>query len=231
MKKFIYTSDIHLPYDQTENVIAFLDAVKKEKPDIIVLGGDIIDFFKISRFDKDPLDGQSLTDEIAAAKAFFSDLRLAAGKRPIYWLEGNHEERLTKFIRRNAPEFADFNVLQMESLFDLERFDITYVRDTQVLQIEDWVFRHGHENGNGSTPGLSARKGVLMYGANYIQGHIHKANVIRVSNYNGDFIGVESPCLCDMEPEYVKGYAGWQAGWTIAEKDEVGKWQIKQKVL
>jgi predicted phosphodiesterase len=230
MKKFIYASDLHFPYENKDNVEAFLKGVAKVKPDTIILGGDIVDFYKISRFDKDPLNPITLQDEIEVVQDFLESLRNVSSRSKIYWLEGNHEERLTKYIRINAPEFASLPALSFTRLFELDKFNVEYVKDTTVLQIEDWVFRHGHENGNGSTPGLSARKGIMMYGKNYIQGHIHKANIIRVSNFSGDFIGVESPCLSDMEPEYVKGFAGWQAGYTIGYKNG-DKWDIVQEVL
>jgi predicted phosphodiesterase len=230
MKKFIYASDLHFPYENRDNVEEFLKGVASVKPDTIVLGGDIVDFYKISRFDKDPLNAITLQDEIEVVKDFLESLRNVSSRSKIYWLEGNHEERLTKYIRVNAPEFASLPALAFESLFNLREFNVEYVKDTKVLQIDDWVFRHGHECGNGSTPGLSARKGVMMYGANYIQGHIHKANIIRVSNFNGDFIGVESPCLSEMEPEYVKGFAGWQAGYTVGKLED-GRWKIIQEVL
>jgi predicted phosphodiesterase len=234
MKKWMYAGDIHVPYENKENVISFLKALKKEKPDVLVLGGDVIDFYKISRFDKNPLNNNSFNDELYNTRKFLVSVRKHAGKKcKIYWLEGNHEERFKKYLRNNAPELVGFTPLTMYEMFGLTdpELQVVWVPDTQVLEIDDWVFRHGHETGNGTTPGLSARKGVLMYGKNYCQGHIHRANIIRVSNFSGDFIGVESPCLCDMEPEYVKGYAGWQAGWTIGERDKRGKWQVRQTIL
>jgi len=232
MKRFLYVSDVHIPYDDTGAVNKLMAAISKDKFDTIILGGDIIDFYKTSSFSKDPLTPHSLQSEIDHTLIFFNELRRVAGKKvKIYWLEGNHEERLTKYLRRNASELIGLRSLEMEALFNLDRFNIRYVKDTEVLAIDNWVFRHGHEMGSGSiVPGNNARKGIAMYGSNYIQGHVHRANIIRVGNYIGDYIGVESPCLCNMSPEYVKGYAQWQQGWTIGVLTDDG-WQIEQVVL
>lgn len=233
MNKFVYISDVHVPYFDTEMLREALNLLKKEKNvDTVILGGDLIDFYKISSYSKNPLNHTTFADEVAGVKAFLYDIRKIFKKADIYYLEGNHENRLGRYLSLKAPELIGFEPLKFETLFDLAKYDITFIRDTEVLQIEDWVFRHGHELGMGSSiPGNNARKGVAFYGANYIQGHVHKANVLHISTLNSDFIGIESPHLAEQSPNYVKGYAQWQQGYTVVEKDDYNKWQVKQKIL
>jgi len=234
MTKVLYCSDVHIPYHDEWAVTKFLTAIKDEKPTDVVLGGDIIDFFKLSRFSKSPLEGTSFANEVAQVIKFVYTVRRLAGKKTnIYWLEGNHEERLRKYVNEKAPELAGWEELKFETLFKLESFNIIWVPDTEVLEFNGFMFRHGHEIGGASMiPGNNARKGVAVYGSNYIQGHIHRANIIHVSSYHGDFVGVENPCICGVEPDYVKGYAGWQQGWTILEYDKgTEKWQVRQTIL
>jgi len=114
----------------------------------------------------------------------------------------------------------------------LDDFNIEWVPSTQQYWIEDFLIRHGHEQfGFSSIPGSSARKGIGCYHAHYIQGHIHKANVIHVGNQHFNFIGVENPCLCELDPSFMKGAAQWQLGWTVVEKDNENRWQVRQTVL
>lgn len=84
-------SDIHFPYQDDKAIDAFLSAVEKGKPDIIVLNGDLLDFYKLSRFSKDP-SGKNPEEEIEMCKNFLQRLRDTAGRNPrIYYTIGNHE--------------------------------------------------------------------------------------------------------------------------------------------
>lgn len=232
MDKFIYISDVHVPFEDYNQVVKALQAMKKEKGvDVVVLGGDIIDFFKVSSYSKNPMTQYSFQDEVERAKKFLKTIRSLFKKQKIYYLEGNHENRLKRYLCDKAPELIGFRPLDFEELMGLKELNIKYYTDTEVLHIDDWVFRHGHELGGGSMiPGNNARKGVAFYGANYVQGHVHRANVINVGTYTGDFMGVENPHLGESNPDYVKGYAQWQQGFTIGEKIN-DKWQIRQIIL
>lgn len=52
--KIMVVSDIHFPYEDKSAVAAFIEEVRLRKPDVIVLNGDLLDFYKLSKFSKDP---------------------------------------------------------------------------------------------------------------------------------------------------------------------------------
>ena len=65
-------SDIHFPYQDNEAIEAFLRYVEMNgEPNIIVLNGDLLDFYKLSRFSKDP-SGKNPAEEI---ERFFSRVK------------------------------------------------------------------------------------------------------------------------------------------------------------
>jgi len=53
-KRLLVLSDIHIPYHSIDALTCAFDYAKKEKPDAILLNGDTLDFFGLSRFAKDP---------------------------------------------------------------------------------------------------------------------------------------------------------------------------------
>jgi len=234
MKNFLYISDIHIPFADFNAMNKCIDFIKKKKPENIILGGDIIDFYTLSKFDKDPLINIRFNNEVDEIKKFFGVLRKASKKSKIYYLSGNHELRLIKFLRTKAPELLGLVNLEFENLFELEKFNIEWIDENQVLQLDDWIIRHGHENpGVSSVPGGNARKRATMYGGNFIQGHCHRGNVLTIPNYrNIYFYAIENPCLCIRDAEYMRGFAQWQQGWTFVVFDTTkNNWRIEQTIL
>jgi len=53
-KKLLVLSDIHIPYHSIEALSCAIEWGKKVKPDAILLNGDCLDFFGLSRYAKDP---------------------------------------------------------------------------------------------------------------------------------------------------------------------------------
>jgi len=75
------------------------------KPDNVVIGGDLIDWWQFSKFKKNPLERiVSLQDDIVAAHEYLRKWRKIAKNKLIY-LEGNHEFRMEKY-KYDHPELA-----------------------------------------------------------------------------------------------------------------------------
>ena len=77
--KIIVVSDIHFPYEDKSAVAAFVKEVSLKRPDVIVLNGDLLDFYKLSKFSKDPA-WKNPEEEIEMCKTFLKKLRKEAGK-------------------------------------------------------------------------------------------------------------------------------------------------------
>ena len=48
--KIMVVSDIHFPYEDKSAVAAFVKEVSLKQPDVIVLNGDLLDFYKLNLF-------------------------------------------------------------------------------------------------------------------------------------------------------------------------------------
>lgn len=90
MNKFVVVSDIHFPFQDDNAIKAFFRFLKENTVDTIILNGDILDFYDVSSFDKDPDRINSLQKEINLAKRFFKRLREVAPNSKIIFIKGNH---------------------------------------------------------------------------------------------------------------------------------------------
>lgn len=88
--KFIVLSDIHFPYQDDKALKAVYKFLEQHPVDTIILNGDILDFYDVSSFDKDPERVNSLQKEIDLAQKFFKKLRQLAPNARIVFIKGNH---------------------------------------------------------------------------------------------------------------------------------------------
>ena len=88
-KKIAVLSDVHIPYHSIDALTACIDFLQDEKPEAILLNGDILDFYQLSRFGKDPRK-RSVAHELQAAREFLDVLSQFGAK--VYFKIGNHEE-------------------------------------------------------------------------------------------------------------------------------------------
>lgn len=177
--KIMVVSDIHFPYEDKSAVTAFIREVGFKKPDIIVLNGDLLDFYKLSKFSKDPA-GKNPEEEIEMCKTFLKCLRREAGKEcKIYYTIGNHSARLRKYILDNAPMVAGL----MENVFSLLKLEESNTIGCASLLVNDcFLFKHGSRLGNKS--GLSAIKELEAHYLSGASGHCF-SNDVEVITPNG----------------------------------------------
>ena len=111
-------SDIHVPYHSNEAIkTAFLYGIKN-KVNTILLNGDILDFYKLSRFTTDPLK-IDFANEILLGRQFFMSLRKTFPKCSIYYKIGNHEERLEAYLKMKAPELWGVPTFDYENMLPI----------------------------------------------------------------------------------------------------------------
>ncbi len=118
--KILIQPDAHYPYQDKRACELLLRVAERTKPDVLVVLGDHWDFFGISDHQKDPRQRMDLEWEVASGNKGLEDYdRLGVFKRKIF-CEGNHEQRLTRFISNRAQEvyraLAPAGLLQTRTL-------------------------------------------------------------------------------------------------------------------
>jgi predicted phosphodiesterase len=220
LEKTIVLGDVHGEYVDRITWDIAKQIVRDVKPERIILNGDFIDFYGVSRFDKDPNRALSLQDEIDYGNQLLSELRSVAKKAQIIWVEGNHEARLQKYLWSKAAELSSLRSLTIEELFRLEERGIEYVRSkgrsayTTVGKI-----MIGHFDVALANSCASEKKLVLKYAETVIQGHTHKLGKFykTFGDEEKTVVGVGSGCLCGLDPEYCSD-PDWQQGLVLITK-------------
>lgn len=108
--------DVHCPYHDQHAWDLMLEAGKTISPDAIVVMGDLLDCYTVSRHSKDPARAGTLDKEVAAAREMLDQLDSLGAKEKVY-LEGNHEQRLVRYIQDKAPEL--FGIFDLPKLLHL----------------------------------------------------------------------------------------------------------------
>lgn len=204
-------SDQHIPFQDPGVESLTLDFIREHQPDVIHLLGDVIDFYPLSRFDKDPQRHTQLQDDLDQACDYVNRIK-ARSKAKIIWSEGNHENRLKRYLWGRAPELANLRSLRYEELLRLEQFKITWAPSMKPYKVGKLLFTHGELVRKWS--GMTAKGHFEKYGCCVIHGHTHRLGSFYHSSYENAYGAWENGCLCSLQPEYMVS-PDWQNGWSV----------------
>jgi len=135
-------SDIHLPYHCEATLQRWYADASEFEPSVIVINGDLLDFYRMSRFEKNPAV-RDTAFEIDQAHEFFEWITDRFEAKVVF-KEGNHDERWAKYIWNNAPEFSKFAQFSLEQVLLLDEFGVDHVGDKRVIHAGDLKIIHGH---------------------------------------------------------------------------------------
>jgi len=111
-RKVIVVCDLHGHPD-----MALIAQIIREKPDIVVLAGDVFDAFAFSHWEKD--HSSPLADELARVRAALE--AFVAHGIQVKMISGNHDDRAKKYFARNIS--AEFMPLVQYDLLELVACD------------------------------------------------------------------------------------------------------------
>jgi predicted phosphodiesterase len=111
-RKIICIPDVHIPHHDRKAWATTLGIIREDQPDEIVILGDFVSFASVSRHAKSSPDRSRIAEEYHEANLALDQLEKAAGAARIYYCEGNHERRPTKYVNDNEHLAGDdtFNV-------------------------------------------------------------------------------------------------------------------------
>lgn len=212
-QKVLIVPDIHAPFEDSIALSACFSFAKWFNPDRIFIMGDLVDFYAISQFIKDPERALRLQDELDQAKNILEQFRKFFPITPIVLIRGNHEHRLQKYLWTKAPELSGLRDLMVESLLDLKKLNIIYEKTGRLIH-RGVVFKHGDVVRKYA--GYSAKGEFEKSGMSGISGHTHRASTYYQNNASGNYVWMECGCLCQLDPEYMEGDTpNWQQGWGV----------------
>ena len=222
-KKYMIIGDIHCPFQDTKAMNIFYKFANMYKPDELIINGDLIDFYNISRFDKNPSRKEDLKHEIQVTHKVLDNIRKVLPKAKIVYLEGNHEYRLQNLVWRN-PELNGLDALSIENLLNLNDYKIKFIgcdgdywkNTSGHYKVNDLFVMHGDNRLNGASTskysGYSAKNTMMGIQNSVAINHVHRLAMVYHTTPYGNLIGLECGCLCQPT-----GTANWQQGFVTFE--------------
>lgn len=226
--KVLVLSDIHIPYHSISALTAVFDYTKKMKIDAILLNGDVLDFFGLSRYCKDPKK-RSFADELKAFEDFMNILN-DIYKCKVYLKIGNHEERYNHFLWQKAGEIANVEEFQLEEIIKKRAKNVTIIGEKRIIKLGHLNVLHGHEFAGGVFSPVNIARGLFLRAkVSAMQGHNHQTSEHSESNLEGKLTTTFSlGCLCELNPEYMP-INKWNHGFAIVDIDAKGNFEVQNK--
>lgn len=228
-EKWVICGDQHCPWQDETVHAAFLRFLKMYKPDGIIINGDFLDGYSVSRHLTGALDLQisdktmiTLEKEMIPANDVLDDYDafLPKGCKKIF-LYGNHEDRLRRFIGQGLNSVLG-NLLSPRRLLNLDR--------RKYETIEDYpsgYYELGHlQVAHGSKASMNASKGILdEYRHSVANNHTHTSQLTYVGGIGVKQVGICVGCMCDMNSQgmkYAKNTGRWVHGWLAVSVEKDG---------
>jgi predicted phosphodiesterase len=210
--------DNHIPMQNKKIEEKFLKTIKDVKPDVVVLMGDVIDLESISPFTRKEKDFL-LSDEILATERYLKRVKDVSGDADVYYLEGNHETRLAKYLERRADKLRDAEQFQIENVLCLEDMGINWVpHDPRRGLLLDGVL-YAHYLYEVRMRAIAGKLGVdcaLKANRSVCVGHGHELSAVFFTVGKDRRLGCMAGSMCTSQAgkEYVD-FPKWVPGFVI----------------
>jgi len=221
VKKLAVFADIHVPYHSISALTAALDYIVKDGVDGLLIDGDLIDFYGLSRFMKDPRK-RSVAHELKATNELL-DVFGGLGLK-IFFKLGNHDERFEHYMMQKAPELLGIQEFELSYLLKLKERNIELISEKRIVKANKLNILHGHEFVGGISVPVNVARGLYLRGkVSAMQGHNHQVSEHTEPNMDGEITTTWSlGCLCELNPAYMP-INKWSHGFAIVDLDNNGK--------
>lgn len=132
LERLLLVPDAHHPYQSEVAWDVMMAAARRFRPDRIIILGDFVDFYSVMSHAKDPGRSVSLPQELASAIEGLKQLG-SLGAKHKYYVEGNHEDRLPRYLAAKCPELH--SMLNAPALLKLKELGWSYTPYRQFVKI------------------------------------------------------------------------------------------------
>lgn len=210
-KKFTFLTDLHYGYERRSGhkiplhderaMNVALEFVHDYRPDVLILGGDILDCGAISHHNRNKpgkTEGLRLLTDAEECKAkFISQLPIATQQ---VFITGNHED----WLQQAEDELPGLTgLLNVERLLGLDDWQV--VPQGEYFELGKLTFIHGDQL---SAADHCAKNAVINWDGNIRFGHMHTHQVYTKNSPKHNQLGTTGMavgCLCRKDPSYGKG--------------------------
>ena len=217
-KRNLIVSDFHIPDHHKPSLELLYKFIPQYRPTTVHILGDFVNFATVSKYEQDPFYRKNLSDEIREAHDILRKI-VDVAKCEVIWYSGNHEDRLLKYLKRNAAQLADLSlndeyVVSIPHLFQLKELGVSYVGRHFRNGV---LFEHGELIRSKS--GMTAHSNLDKNGVSTIGGHTHRLALVFKKTYDKQIFGIENGCLCNYKPTpfYGSMVKDWELGFSTVD--------------
>lgn len=192
------------------------------QPDELIHVGDFLDCKAPARWSTGTADefARTLQVEIDRGHAFLTSVR-SVYDGPFHIKSGNHDDRISTYLRTRAPALHSLRALRVPELLGLGGLDITWNPNPFALRGHPgWVCAHGHEGRISQVAGVTALQLARRLGVSVVCGHTHRLGLIHETRAMAPVLwGMEVGHTMDMsKASYLGGGGGnWHQGAGLIE--------------
>jgi len=204
--------DAHIPFHDPRVIALIRSFFVELQPDYITIPGDWWDLYQLSRFNRDPDRINKLQSDIDKGVSILRLMRLECPNTKFIFEDGNHEDRLRKFIWRSTQEMVSLRCFNPDELLGLIELEIDRVPKQCILEVNG-IFKVEHGDVASKHSSWTAKAMFERRGGCGMCGHSHRGGVYYKSDIK-DWGWWENYCTCNLHPEYVKN-PNWMHGFSL----------------
>lgn len=231
IKKMGFISDLQVPFHDPLAIDICFDYLINEKIDTLFINGDLVDFYQLSDFQKDPRI-RKFDDEHDAIVEMLGYIRNRFPDIVIYYnLDANHEFRYERYMRTKAPELLGMKLFEIEDILHLNKFDIKPLKNYDHIKFGKLPIIHGDttfRRGSGVSPAKTLYDRVKQ---SAIASHVHRSSEYTTKNQFEEeiFTCWTTGHLMHSNVEYCRHVDQYNQGFAILEKDSTGDFRVHNK--
>jgi len=188
-------NDLHVPYQDNEALELVLKFGHSLKPDKLFILGDFIDMYSISKFDRNPERVTNLQTEFNMGRDLLYKIIDTIRPSQTIFIEGNHTDRLRKFIWHNPVLDGCIDVKEKLGINDLGIEYYEYGKN--YIYKNKLIYTHGNKINKYSA--YTAKNMLDDLGLSVIFGHTHRLGSHYRTDYSGAKGAFENGCLCQTD--------------------------------
>jgi DNA repair exonuclease SbcCD nuclease subunit len=200
---WIVAGDFHVPAHSVKALDALLELIRDLKPDGMVINGDLMDFYELSRHNKQSLkklENQRLETSRIEGRKVLAQLRKALGKKAkMKFIRGNHDDLLTSRFLKDGDNaiFEGSELFDISKFLGFEEYGVELVSGAWPkgkMKLGKLWITHGQYTGESC-----AKKHVDKYKACVMFNHLHTPQVYHASSIDGQVVGICNGHMADEE--------------------------------
>ena len=179
LRPILCVPDVHAPVHDQDAWDLMMDVARDLKPETIIVIGDLLDCYSISSHIKRDRSAATFPEELEVARGLLAELTELGAKNRIM-LEGNHEERLPRYLATQAPALD--GLFNMPQLLKLEENGWEWVsyRD----HVKRGAVHYAHDVGHYGK--YAIYRNLETYEHSNVTGHTHRLAYIVEGNATGE---------------------------------------------